>query len=40
MEMTSKFFIRVATAITSVVVTLAVIAPMASADVICGGGGC
>ena len=38
--MTSKFFTRLATAITSVVVMLAVIAPMASADVICSGGGC
>jgi len=38
--MTSKFFTRFATAITSLVMTIAVIAPMASADVICGGSGC
>jgi hypothetical protein len=38
--MTSKFFIRFATGIMSVVLTIAVVAPMASADVICGGAGC
>jgi hypothetical protein len=38
--MTSTFFIRFATSITSLVVMLAVIAPMASAEVICGGSGC